>query len=534
MDDASKPDVGKDAKQNTNRMPFGMNGFGQKEREEFGRNVRLAMSCIEGTPPHTPLKNKGNAIPLDEPSIRLRLKALSQEITSSHADLLELLVRFDDLEGWKKTGASHCAAWMNAEIGIGLRSGWEYLRVGRKLRTLKTLRSLFRVGSLSWSKVRLISRVADEDNEKILCHAALDASVSDLERICQAYRWQEDSHSESENNRAIQQWESRSFTWDKASNGSTRIQLTLPPQIAQAFLNSVEHAMNQLDASEHKLSQRRADAAVWMAEKSLQAAGREIATADRYQVIVSIDNSELSPNNNTPKKRPTVHGAGPIASDTAKRIACDCSLSTIETINGEPINIGRKSRIWPPAMARAIKARDQQCVWPGCTQSHHLHIHHIKHWADGGETSVSNGASLCSHHHTLVHEGGYSIEKVDDDSTRLHEQFTHQQRADDSSLFEFERELRNDKDSFNRVRKLSPSHYRFRVTDAQGRDIREQSCKGIDDGDHNNQAKTRPQERTRVHCSEALSYYQCDVKRAANAESFTFEAPAYYAAYARV
>ncbi|ASJ74181.1 hypothetical protein [Granulosicoccus antarcticus] len=92
------------------------------------------MECIEGT--SEPVE--GKAIPLDEASIRQRLKALSQEITSNHADLLELLVRFDDLEGWKTSGARYCAAWMNLEIGIGIQSGWEYLRVGRKLRTLPT------------------------------------------------------------------------------------------------------------------------------------------------------------------------------------------------------------------------------------------------------------------------------------------------------------------------------------------------------------------------------------------------------------
>jgi len=157
-----------------------------------------------------------------------------------------------------------------------------------------------------------------------------------------SYKWQDEDDAEGENARAIQQWDSRSFTWDKASNGSTRIQLTLPPEIAQAFLNSVEHSLNQLDASDCKLSQRRADAAVLMAEKSLQAAGKEIATADRYQVVVSIESSDSSETHDTttPTKRPTVKGAGPIATETARRIACDCSLSTVKTQNGEPIDIG--------------------------------------------------------------------------------------------------------------------------------------------------------------------------------------------------
>jgi len=489
---------------------LGMSSFGPKEQQQFGQSVRLAMSCIEGTLP----PSKGNALPLDEPSVRHRLKALSQDITSQHADLIELLVRFDEHEGWKLSGASHCAAWANSEIGISIQLSWEYLRVGRKLRSLKTLQALFRVGKISWSKVRLISRVADKENEQLLCHAALDASVSDVKRICNGYKWTDDENSDAENSQAMQQWESRSLTWNEASNGNTRINLTLPPELALAFLKSIEHSLNNLsdkqdkdkqdknmqpngvqeNNGQYKMPQRRADAAVFMAETSLQAAGREIATADRYQVIISTEAADLSQNNRatsaaanvltnlttntpmyTPKKRPSIKGVGPIASETARRIACDCGISTITTVNGEPISIGRKSRIWTTAIARAIKERDQHCVWPGCTQSHRLQIHHLKHWADDGETSVINGACLCTHHHTLVHEGGYTLERVDDDKQLLQEQFRQQQHTADLNMFDFEKTLRDDEGSFKKVRMLSPTRYRFRVVPKQSDSTRVES-----------------------------------------------------------
>jgi len=94
------------------------------------------------------------------------------------------------------------------QLGQSLQFSWEYLRVGRKLQLLPTLSALFKAGKLSWSKVRLISRVADQESEPLLCHAALDASVSDVKRICDTYRWGEDSNSENsskdENDRAIQ------------------------------------------------------------------------------------------------------------------------------------------------------------------------------------------------------------------------------------------------------------------------------------------------------------------------------------------
>ena len=464
------------------------------DRENFGRNVALVMALKpDEYPPY-----KGPALPSEASTIRDRLHALSNKMTSNHADLLELLVRFNELEGWKCNGSKHCAAWMNSEIGISVQTGWEYLRVGRRLRTLTLLRAFFRVGKISWSKVRLITRVANESNERKLCHAALDASVSDIKKLCEGYRWNDDNDSDAENAKAMQQWLSRSLTWTEASDGNTKIQITLPPELAQAFLNSVEQSVNQTDPTSTRISQRRADAAVLMAEKSLQSEGREIATSDRYQVVVSVDAVELEkqepPRQTIPEKRATVQNAGPIAKETARRIACDCSISVNQTKQGEPVNIGRKARIWPVAMARAIKDRDQMCVWPGCIQSRHLHIHHIKHWADGGETSVSNGACLCSHHHTMVHEGGYTIINTDVDEQQIDTQFIQQLKTSDTAQFDFEKNLRHDRESFNLVRKLMPSFYRFRIIDADGKDVGDTELDVVNDS-------------TRGECREGAGEY---------------------------
>jgi len=38
-------------------------------------------------------------------------------------------------------------------------------------------------------------------------------------------------------------------------------------------------------------------------------------------------------------------------------------------------------------------------------------MHHIRHWARGGETRLENLVLLCSRHHRFVHEAGYSISK---------------------------------------------------------------------------------------------------------------------------
>ncbi len=83
----------------------------------------------------------------------------------------------------------------------------------------------------------------------------------------------------------------------------------------------------------------------------------------------------------------------------------------LESGSGEPLDVGRKTRVIPPAMHRALKRRDRGCRFPGCVNTRFVDGHHIRHWADGGATCVDNLVLLCRHHHRLLHEGGYYVVK---------------------------------------------------------------------------------------------------------------------------
>jgi WD40-like Beta Propeller Repeat len=73
------------------------------------------------------------------------------------------------------------------------------------------------------------------------------------------------------------------------------------------------------------------------------------------------------------------------------------------------LDVGRKTRSIPPAIRRALNARDPGCCFPGCTYQRYLDAHHVEHWADGGETKLKNLVHLCRTHHRLVHEGGIAV-----------------------------------------------------------------------------------------------------------------------------
>ena len=98
-----------------------------------------------------------------------------------------------------------------------------------------------------------------------------------------------------------------------------------------------------------------------------------------------------------------------IAAETSRRLACDASLVTIaHGPDGQVLGAGRRTRTVPPSLRRALEARDRGCRFPGCGLRF-TEAHHVKHWAAGGETSLSNLGLLCRVHHRAVHEGRVQV-----------------------------------------------------------------------------------------------------------------------------
>jgi hypothetical protein len=110
---------------------------------------------------------------------------------------------------------------------------------------------------------------------------------------------------------------------------------------------------------------RRADALVVIAESFLAHGVEAMASGDRQQIDVHVDSQTLV--NGAPGRCELADGPS-MSAETARRLACDASLLTIvEDDKGEPLDVGRKTRAIPPALRRALAARDQGCRVPGCT-----------------------------------------------------------------------------------------------------------------------------------------------------------------------
>jgi len=384
----------------------------------------------------------------------VRSKELGNEITELFgyitAATYELLVKireFDQEGLWHLEGVCSCAHWLNWQCGIGMNAGRVKVRVANALGELPKISDAFRLGEISYSKVRAITRVATADNEDYLLSIARHGTAHHVETLVSGYRR---AVRLNDDDVAEKQYEKRSLNYRWDEDGSLVIKGRFPGEVGAMLLKALESAVDHAEPEADRtadswepISARRADALAEMAESYLQTGPAESSSADRYQVMIHVSaetletdkpdqtdvtavTSETHPRHceegearrsNPSKDDQICHiENGPhVTAVTSRRICCDSSVTRIiEDEKGEPLSIGRKSRVIPPPMRHALKARDKNCRFPGCTHQHFIDGHHIKHWSDGGETSLDNLVQLCSFHHRLVHEGGFGCEKGDD------------------------------------------------------------------------------------------------------------------------
>ena len=328
---------------------------------------------------------------------------LSTRINAATYELLVLIREFDERAGWLKWGFEHCADWLHWRCDLSIGAAREKLRVSHALKTLPVVSGAFCDGELSYSKVRALVRVANRDNEEALVNFALKTTAASVEDRCRELRCGT-VDSTIEANRA---YSSRFLTIRRhAERGTVSITVEIPLEAGELFDQALDKARDDNPAPEfagESWSARQADALVNMARSYLRGDSESsTASSENYLVNVHVEQSALVDGD----------GRSGLPIETVRRLGCDADAVVImETDAGEPLSVGRKTRVVPTALKRALRARDRGCAFPGCHNTRFVDAHHVKHWSAGGETSLGNLLLLCSRHHRLVHEGGYGIDK---------------------------------------------------------------------------------------------------------------------------
>jgi hypothetical protein len=162
-------------------------------------------------------------------------------------------------------------------------------------------------------------------------------------------------------------------------------------------------------------AQRRADALGRLGEVALTADLDLGSAGDRYQVVLHVEMpTDVAAGEGLCGTVEVDHGSVDVSAETSRRVSCDASVVPMHhDIDGTVLDVGRKTRTVPPAIRRALEARDRNCRFPGCT-ARRCDAHHVEHWMDGGATRLDNLVLLCRRHHRAVHEGGFDVIRHED------------------------------------------------------------------------------------------------------------------------
>lgn len=262
-------------------------------------------------------------------------------------------------------------------------------------------------GRLSTDQARKLLSLAEamphefSDAEERLVEIVEPLSVSQTDKALEYWRQSVDGPGELD---LEAQRDRRGLSLSKTVGGMRRIDGWLTSLAGEALEAALSTHMPPPTAEDSRTPrQRRHDALEELANCHLTHENRVQVGGERphIQVLTDLDGLQGIAGG----LHETVDTGEVLDVETIRLISCDSSVSRILIgPESEIVDVGRKTRVWTSAQRRAIAARDRHCTWQGCERpASWTDIHHIEHWADGGETSIDNGVLLCRYHHTEVH-----------------------------------------------------------------------------------------------------------------------------------
>lgn len=205
----------------------------------------------------------------------------------------------------------------------------------------------------------------------------------------------------------------RHFDLSRKSNGMVAGEFSLPSLEGEALLTAVDTLMPPpAEDDDRSTTQRRADALGDLARSFLEGSETPIVGGERPHMNVHVDIPALRGDAGDLHETEDGFVLDPFA---VSQLACDASVSRIVFGPGsEVLDVGRKTRVIPAGLRRAVVARDRTCVRRGCGRSAKwCDVHHLVSWAEGGETVIDNLCLLCRYHHTQLHLGLITLEDLE-------------------------------------------------------------------------------------------------------------------------
>jgi uncharacterized protein DUF222/HNH endonuclease len=329
------------------------------------------------------------------------------------------LVEFERRRAFAADGHLSTAAWLAHRQGLSRSTAEGRVRRAQALAEMPAVAQAFGEGEVSGSAVQVLVAARDAcpvafaSSEETLVEAAQTMSFGELRSAVSGWRIRADARRAAEDEDRLH--ERRRLDVAPALDGMIRVAGELDPESGQTLITAIRAVMDVesrrgTSADVPTPTQRRADALGEVCRQWLGSLDRPQVGGERPHVVVTVDLETLLER----AGRAGLDDAGPITPTMARRLACDAEVTRVITRGiSEPLELGRRTKVVPPSLRRAVTVRDRGCRVPGCDRpSGWCDAHHVRHWADGGETSLGNLVLLCRPHHRAIHRG-FGLEMVD-------------------------------------------------------------------------------------------------------------------------
>ncbi len=334
---------------------------------------------------------------------------LVEHISIAQAELAVRIGEFDRREIAEVQHHLSTTQWLKHHTRMTGAEASGSVKTGRVLAHMPTIVDKALVGEVPQRSLQLLAQARDKhpeefsDHEHVFADIATYLSVEDLRRAISHWDQQVNYDQALTDTKKLDQ--QRGLFHSQTFDGLWATQGTFTPEgghIIKQAINGICDPQN-LDAGELRSpSQRRADAMVDICSFWLNRNTDAVTSAgEKPHVTITLDYEILA---GRLKQLPEIDGAF-VTPATMRRMTCDAAIiPMVLGSEGEPLDVGRKTRTIKPALRRAIEKRDKHCTWHGCfAPASWCDVHHDKHWADGGETSLANCRLLCRKHHTATH-----------------------------------------------------------------------------------------------------------------------------------
>jgi uncharacterized protein DUF222/HNH endonuclease len=326
------------------------------------------------------------------------------------AERLRRLAEIERRRTYLRDGYLSGSVWLARRAGMAPSEAKQHVRTARALEQMSVAQRALSDGELSGSAIRVLVEAREEcpeefaGSENALVDAARALSVRELRAL--VAHWRQAASPARAEERDQRMHAVRRLYVSPTLDGMVRVDGDLDPETGQTLMTALQAAVDADVRGESDLrpgAQRRADALGEICRQWLDQSDRPQVAGERPHISVRMDFDALAGRGGHSE----LEGVGPITAQTARRIACDASVTRVITRGrSEVLDVGRKTSVVPSALRRALVARDEHCAFPGCDRPQSwCDAHHMVHWADGGETNLTNLLLLCRPHHRMLHQG---------------------------------------------------------------------------------------------------------------------------------